>query len=148
MLKVPFVNYKLQYQNLKPEIDKTLQDVLERGDLILRSDVEKFEKSLADFLGVKYAVGVNSGTDALIFSLKASGVKPGDEVITVSHTFFATVEAIVHNGAKPVLVEVGEDYLMDMVKVEAAITSKTKAIMPVHLNGRTCDIEKLMEIAG
>src|SRR3989344_4486177 len=147
MLKVPFVNYKLQYQNLKPEIDKTLQDVLERGDLILRSDVEEFEKSLADFLGVKYAVGVNSGTDALIFSLKAAGVKSGDEVITVSHTFFATIEAIVHNGARPVLVEVLEDYLMDTDKIEAAITPKTKAILPVHLNGRVCDMEKIMIIA-
>jgi len=146
MLKVPFVNYKLQYQNLKSEIDRAIQDVLERGDLILRQDVEQFEKNLADFLGVKYAIGVNSGTDALIFSLKAAGIKPGDEVITVSHTFFATIEAIIHNGAKPVLIEVGEDFLIDADKVELAITSRTKAILPVHLNGRTCDMEKLMAI--
>ena len=145
--KVPFVGYKIQYQNLKSEIDKAIQDVLQRGDLILRRDVEEFEKNLASFLGMKYTIGVNSGTDALIFAIMAAGIGPGDEVITVSHTFFASVESIHHCGATPILIEVGEDFDMDMGKVEEAITKKTKAVIPVHLNGRVCDMEKLMEIA-
>lgn len=145
--KVPFVNYSLQYHNLEKEIDSAIKDVLNRGDFILRSDVEEFEKNLAGFLGVKYAVGVNSGTDALIFSLRALGIGPGDEVITVSHTFAASITSVLHVGAKPVLVEVKEDFTMDPEAVKNAITEKTKAILPVHLNGRTCDMEKLMEIA-
>jgi aminotransferase EvaB len=145
--KVPFVNYPLQYQNLKREIDEAFQDVLQRGDLILRKDVEDFEKNVAAFTHTAYAVGVNSCSDALIFSLKAAGIGEGDEVITVSHTFFSTIEAIVHSGAIPILVDVGKDYLMDMDKVEEAITSNTRAVIPVHLNGRVCDMEKLMDIA-
>ena len=145
--KVPFVGYKLQYQNLKSEIDKVIQDVLQKGDLILRSDVQEFEKNIASFLGVKYGVGVNSCTDAMILSLEAAGIGLGDEVITVSHTFFATIEAIHRVGAKPVLVEVGEDFNIDMDKLEEAITEKAKAIIPVHLNGRVCDMGRLMEIA-
>ncbi len=108
--KVPFVNYPLAYWNLEKEIDSAIKDVLNRGDLLLREDVEKFEKNLASFTGTSYAVGVNSGADALIFSLKAAGVGPGDEVITVSHTFAASIASIVHVGAKPVLVDVGEDF--------------------------------------
>ena len=145
--KVPFVNPGLQYRRLKKEILPLIDDVLLRGDLILRKDVEKFEKNWARFCQTKYAVGVNSGTDALFLSLKAAGVGKGDEIITVSHTFVASVAIIVHSGAKPILVDVGEDFLMDMEKVESAITKKTKAIIPVHLNGRVCDMERLMRIA-
>lgn len=148
MIKVPFVNYSLQYKNLEAEIDAAMKSVLSRGDLIMRSDVEEFEKIMAEFLGVKYFISLNSGTDALIFALKSAGIGPGDEVITVSHTFIASIASIVHCGAKPVLVDVKEDFTMDMEKAEAAITSKTKAILPVHLNGRMCDMEKLMEIAS
>ena len=146
--KVPFVNHPLQYRNLKPEINSAVQNVLKRGDLILRSDVENFEKSLAAFLNVKYAVGLNSGTDAIIFALKAAGIGPKDEVITVSHTFVASVAAIVHCGATPLLVDVKEDdFTIDTDKIEEVITPKTKAIIPVHLNGRTSDMEKLMAVA-
>ncbi len=145
--KVPFVNYPLQYKNLEKEIDGAIKRVLTNGDLILRQDVEDFEKNMAGFLGVKYAIGVNSCTDALIISLMAAGIKEGDEVITVSHTFFATIEAIHHCGATPVLIEVGEDFVMDVSKIEQAITKKTKAIIPVHLNGHMVDMEKLMDIA-
>lgn len=145
--KVPFVNYPLQYHNLEKEIDKTIKDVLNRGDLILRADVEEFEKNLANFLGVKYVIGLNSGTDALILSLKAVGLGPGDEVITVSHTFVASISSIVQVGAKPILIEVKEDFTMDVEKIEEAIGPKTKAILPVHLNGRVCNMERLMEIA-
>lgn len=146
--KVPFVNYSLQYKNLEEEIDRAIKDTLSRGDLILRSDVEKFEKKLASLVGTKYAVGVNSCSDALIFSLMASGVGEGDEVITVSHTFFATIEAIVHVGGTPILIDVGEDFLMDADQLEETITPNTKAIIPVHLNGRICDMEKITEIAN
>ena len=145
--KVPFVNYPLQYYNLEKEIDATIKRVLKKGDLILRSDVEEFEKNMANFVGTKYAIGVNSCTDALIFSLKTAGIKKGDEVITVSHTFFSTLEVIVHCGAKPILIDVGEDFVMDVTKINEAITSKTKAVIPVHLNGHMCDMEKLVAIA-
>jgi len=145
--KVPFVNYPLQYQILKNEIDAAIQDVLRRGDLILREDVEKFERSLADFIGTKYVVALNSGTDGLFFSLKVAGIGEGSEVITVSHTFVASISAIVQAGAVPVLVDVKEDFLMDAEKIEEAITLKTKAIMPVHINGRVCDMDRLTNIA-
>jgi len=146
-MKVPFVNYPRQYHHLEKEIDETIKRVLSTGQLILRQDVEDFERSLANYLGVKYAVGVNSCTDALIFSLRAAGLKAGDEVITVSHTFFATIEAIVHCGATPILVDVGQDFLMDMNELEKTITPKTKAVLPVHLNGRVGDMEKLTAIS-
>lgn len=146
-MKVPFVNYPLQYKNLESEIDSAIKHVLEEGQLILRQDVEDFEKGLADFLGVKHVVGLNSGTDALIFALKSAGIGSGDEVITVSHTFWASIEAIVHAGATPVLIEVGEDFVMNTDRIEEAITEKTKAILPVHLNGRVCDMDKIMKIA-
>lgn len=141
------MGYKIQYKVLRDEILKTIDDVLSRGDLILRKDTEEFEKSLAEFVGVKYAVGLNSCTDALFLSLKALNIGQGDEVITVSHTFVASIATIFQTGATPVLVDVGEDFLMDMDKVEAAITEKTKAIIPVHLNGRMCDMDKVQDIA-
>ena len=146
--KVPFVNYSLQYKNLEKEIDAAIKKVLSEGQLILREDVERFEKKLAEFLGVKYVVSLNSGTDALIFALKSAGIGPGDEVITVSHTFFATIEAIIHNGAKPVFVEVREDFLINPNQIEEKITKKTKAIIAVHYNGRMCEMDKIMEIAA
>jgi dTDP-4-amino-4,6-dideoxygalactose transaminase len=145
--RVPFVNYPLQYRNLEKELDTAIKRVLTSGDLILRSDVEEFEKNIANFVGTKYAVGVNSCTDALILSLKAAGIGEDDEVITVSHTFFATIEAIVHCRAKPILVEVGEDFVMGVKGARKAITHKTKAVIPVHLNGRLCDMEEIVKIA-
>jgi dTDP-4-amino-4,6-dideoxygalactose transaminase len=145
--KVPFVNYPLQYKILKKEINKAIKSVLIRGDLILRRDVEGFERKLAEFTGAKYAVGLNSGTDALYFSLKALNIGKGDEVITVSHTFVASIAVISQNGAIPVLVDVGGDYLMDTERIEKVISKKTKAIIPVHLNGRMCDMGKIMKIA-
>lgn len=145
--RAPFVNYHLQYKNLEKEIDAAIKDVLNRGDLILRKDVDDFEKNLTSFLGVKDAVGVNSCTDAMILSLKAAGIGPGDEVVTVSHTFFATIEAIYHSGAKPILIDVREDFLMDPEKIEEVITERTRAILPVHLNGRVCQMDRIMEIS-
>jgi dTDP-4-amino-4,6-dideoxygalactose transaminase len=147
MYKVPFVGYKIQYQNIKEEIDTAMQDVLGRGDLILRRDNDEFEEKLAEFIGTKYVIGLNSGTDALFLSLLALDIKRGDEVITVSHTFIASIAAIVQSGATPILVEVGEDFEIDADKIESVITEKTKAIIPVHYNGRMADMDKIMEIA-
>lgn len=146
--KVPFVDYPKQYRSMEKEIDAAIKEVLLNGDFILREQLRQFENNIASLVGVKYAVGLNSGTDALYLSLLAAGVGHGDEVITVAHTFLATVGAIVNCGAKPVLVDVKPDFNMSVDDVEAAITPQTKAIIPVHLNGRPCDMEKLMEIAA
>jgi dTDP-4-amino-4,6-dideoxygalactose transaminase len=146
-MRIPFVNYPLQYKILKQEIDSAIQNVLEQGDLILRKDVDEFEKNLADFVGTEYAVGLNSGTDALFFSLLAAGIGKGDEVITVSHTFIASISTIIQAGAKPVLIDVADDYLIDANELEKAITPKTKAIIPVYLNGRMPDMDRIMDIA-
>ncbi len=145
--RVRFVNYPEQYRRLRPEIDSAILRVLENGDFILRRDVRDFEERIAARLGVKHAIGLNSGTDALYLSLLALGVGKGDEVITVSHTFLATVGAIVNCGATPVLVDVGEDFNMDMDLAARAVTARTKAIIPVHLNGRMCDMRKVMDLA-
>ena len=146
--KVPFVDYAKQYHTYEEEIIAAIKKALSKGDLILREEVRQFEHNIADFLGLHYAVGVNSCTDAMYFSLLAVGIKSGDEVITVAHTFVATVADIVHCGATPILVDIGDDHPINANLVEEAITPRTKAIIPVHLNGRTCNMEKLMKIAS
>jgi dTDP-4-amino-4,6-dideoxygalactose transaminase len=145
--KVPFVNYPEHYRRIWDETMAALTDVLSHGDLIMRAHLKQFEDSIAVMCGSKYAIGLNSGTDAIWLSLVAAGIKPGDEVITVAHTFVATVAVIIHCGAKPVLIDIGDDYNMDVSQLEAAVTSRTKAVIPVHLNGRCCEMDKLMEIA-
>jgi dTDP-4-amino-4,6-dideoxygalactose transaminase len=148
-MKVDFINssYRRYYKDHKAQIMKALDKCFSKGDFILREDCDKFEKNLADFCGAKYAVGVNSGTDALKISYRALGCKPGDEVITVGHTFIASIEEIVHLGAKPILIDVGEDGLMNVDQIEAAITDKTVGIVPVHLSGKVCDMPRIMKIA-
>jgi len=146
--RVRFVNPQEHYRRLKPEIDHALVDTLERGDLVLRQQLRDFETNLAEFVGVKYAVGLNSGYHALHFALLASGAGPGDEVITAGHTFLATVSAIVHTGATPVLAEVRDDFNLDLDDVEQKITERTKVLLPVHLNGRICHMEPLMALAA
>ena len=146
--RVPFVDAREHYRRLKPEVDHALMDALERGDLVARQQLRDFESHLAAYVGVKYAVGVNSGYHALHLSMVAAGIGPGDEVITSGHTFVATVSAIVHAGATPVLVDVGDDGNMDPEGVEAAVTPRTKAIVPVHLNGRLCDMRRLEALAS
>jgi len=145
--KVPFVNFPKHFKTYEKEFMGTIREVLTKGDLILRHHTSDFEKNLAEYVGTKYAIGLSNGTSSLILSLRVSGIKAGDEVITVSHTFMATISAIVLNGAIPVLVDVNKDFNMNMDEVERAITPKTKAIIPVHLNGRICDMERLMNIA-
>ncbi len=145
--KVKYIDYPTQYQRMKDEILRVIDETLAAGDVMLRGQLRDFESHLADFVGTRYAVGVGNCTDALRLALHAAGVGVGDEVITVSHTMVATVAAIHHNGATPVLVDIGDDHNMDPEAVEKAVTPRTKAIIPVHLNGRLCNMERLMAIA-
>jgi dTDP-4-amino-4,6-dideoxygalactose transaminase len=145
---IPFVDLKAQYRSLKPEIDRAIQQVLDESQYILGPAVSAFERDFAAFCQTTEAIGVNSGTSALHLALLAVGVRPGDEVITVPFTFVATVSAIEYAGARPVLVDVEPDYwTMDPAKLEAAITPRTKAIMPVHLYGQPADMDPILAIA-
>ena len=145
--KVPFVNYKRQYQQLKGEFDGVFEEVMSGGDFILRRHLEVFEKEIAAFVGTKHAIGVNTGTDALYLSAHALEFGPDDEVITVAHTFVSTVGAIVQCGGTPMLVDVRDDFNIDVDRIEEAITTKTKGIIPVHLNGHACEMDRIMELA-
>ncbi|MBC7350134.1 MAG: DegT/DnrJ/EryC1/StrS family aminotransferase [Candidatus Aminicenantes bacterium] len=145
--KVRYVYPDRLYRILKKELDAAYFEVMSKGDFIDRQQLRRFEEDLASFVGTKYAVGLNSGYDALHISLRAAGIGNGDEVIVPAHTFVASASAIVNVGAKPVLVDVAKDFNIDCEKIEEAITPKTKAIMPVHLNGYMCDMVRIMEIA-
>lgn len=145
---IPFVDLRREYQEIKEEINQAIQRVLESGWFILGEELKAFEKEFAEYLGVKHAVGVNSGSDALYLAIKALGIGNGDEVITVSHTFISTVDAITRNGAKPVFVDIDpETYTIDVNQIEEKITERTKAILPVHLYGHPADMDPIMEIA-
>jgi dTDP-4-amino-4,6-dideoxygalactose transaminase len=133
---------------MEAEVMETIRSVLAGGDLVMRQQMLDFEEHLAAFVGTGEAVGVSNCTDGLRLTLEALGVGPGDEVITVAHTFVATMAAIHHLGAQPVLVDVGDDHNMDVDLVERAITPQTKVIIPVHLNGRLTRMDRLMEIAS
>jgi dTDP-4-amino-4,6-dideoxygalactose transaminase len=147
-MNVPFLDLKAQYASIKGEINAAIQEVLDSCAFAGGPFVEKFEKEWASYCGVKYAVGVGSGTDALWLALLALGVGPGDEVITVPNSFLATAEAISLAGATPVFVDVDpRTYTMDPALVEAAITKRTRAIIPVHIFGQTADMDPIMEIA-
>lgn len=146
--QVPFVDPRKHYRSLKPLIDSAIEDCLAHGDLIDRHQLREFEEHLAAFAGVKYAVGVSSGYHALELALRAAHIGPGDEVITVAHTFVATISAIVNVGARPVLVDISYDYNMDPAAFGAAITKRTKAVIPVSLNGRSCQMDCIMNIAN
>jgi dTDP-4-amino-4,6-dideoxygalactose transaminase len=145
---IPIVDLQAQYRALKPEIDAAVLQVFEQAQFILGPAVAAFERDFAAFCGTRETVGVSSGTSALHLALLAAGVGPGDEVITVPYTFVATVAAIEYTGARPVLVDVEPDFwTMDPAKIEAAITPRTKAIMPVHLYGQPADMDPILEIA-
>jgi len=145
--KVRFIDPPRNYSLIKDEIDAAYFRVMESGQLIMRDELKRFEENLAAFTGTKYAVGVNSGYDALQVCIRALGIGPGDEVIVPAHTFVASASAIVNHGAKAVLVDVGSDHNIACDLIEAAITPATRAIMPVHLNGLMADMPKVMEIA-
>ena len=141
-------NPKAQYLAHKSEIDTAIAHVLDEGWYILGKEVQAFEEEFSTYIGVDHAIGVGNGTDALHLSLRACDIGQGDEVITVSHTAIATVAAIELAGATPVLVDVEADsYTIDPVQLQKAITSKTKAIIPVHLYGQPADLETILQIA-
>ena len=147
-IKVKFVEPAKVYRMIKNELDAAYFEVMGKGDLIDRGQLKSFENNLAAFVGTKYAVGLNSGYDALHMSLRAAGIGAGDEVIVPAHTFVASASAIVNVGAKPVLVDVGKDFNIDVDKIEEVISPRTKAIMAVHLSGYMADMVRIMEIAG
>ena len=145
---IPVMNVQRQYASLQEELDKAALEVLHSGGYILGPKVAEFEKQFAEYCGAKYAVGVGNGTDALVIALLAAGVGEGDEVITTAMTFVSTAEAIAQVGAKPVFVDITPDtYTMDPSKLEAAFTSKTKAVIPVHIYGQAADMDAINEIA-
>ncbi len=144
---IPFFNYSEVFSSTEGEFVEIFQDVLRRGAFIQQNDLLEFEQNLAKFLGVKFAFGVANCTDGMIIAMKVIGIKPGDEVIFPSHTFVASAASIHFAGGTPVPVECGPDHLMDPAAIEKAITSKTKAILPVQLNGRTCNMDEIQKIA-
>jgi len=145
---IPLLDIKAQYASIKSEIDAAVLGVLASGQYVLGDEVARFEQEFADYCNVKHAVAVNTGTSALHLTLLAAGVGPGDEVITVPFTFVATVSAICYTGARPVFVDVEPETLtMDPAEVEAKITSRTKAILPVHLYGQMAEMDAIKAVA-
>ncbi|HFQ13973.1 MAG TPA: DegT/DnrJ/EryC1/StrS family aminotransferase [Gammaproteobacteria bacterium] len=145
---IPMVDLKGQYQTLKQEIQAALAETFDNAHFILGPNVQAFEKEAAEYLGVKHAISCASGTDALHLALLAAGIGAGDEVITTAFTFIATAEAIDYVGAVPVFVDIEPDsFNIDPAKIEAAITDKTTAILPVHLFGQPADMDAIMAIA-
>jgi dTDP-4-amino-4,6-dideoxygalactose transaminase len=147
-IKVPYLDLKAQYQSIKPEIDAAIARVLDSCQFVLGPEVAAFEQEFAAYCGAAECIALNSGTSALHLALLAAGVGPGDEVITVPFTFVASVSAVTYAGARPVLVDIDpRTFTMDPAAIEAAITPRTKAILPVHLYGQTADMDPIMEIA-
>ena len=145
---IPLVDLKTQYATIRDEVRQAIDEVLDSMQVTIGPNVRAFDKEWAEYCGTTQSIGVGSGTDALQLAIRACGVSSGDEVITVSHTFFATVEAIVYANARPILVDVDESsMLMDIGSVASRITPRTKAIIPVHLYGRTVDIKPLRQLA-
>ncbi len=147
-MKIPLVDIKQQHQSIRRELEKTIRQVFDSNQFVLGGDVDRFEREAADFLGCRYAVGVASGTDALLLSLVALGIGRGDEVITTPSTYFATVGAILHAGAKPVFVDIAPDtYTINTSLIKRKISRKTKVILPVHLYGQCAEMESILTIA-
>ncbi|MGB9862607.1 MAG: DegT/DnrJ/EryC1/StrS family aminotransferase [Candidatus Saccharicenans sp.] len=147
-MKIPMVDLIAQYEFIENEIDEAIKRVLKSGQFILGPELKALEKEIAEYCGCQYGIGVASGTDALMLTLRALGIGPGDEVITTPFTFIATASAISHCGAKPVFVDIDpRTYNINPDLIEEEITEKTKAIIPVHLYGQPADMDKIMEIA-
>lgn len=147
-MKIPFFDYARMYATEKAIVSPVIEDVLRRSDFILREDLVKFEDQLARYMDIRGVIGVANGTDAIWLSLIASGIKFGDEVIIPSHTYIATADAIKFVGGVPVLVDCSEDHLIDVNAIGDAITPRTRAIIPVNLNGRACDLTSITELAN
>jgi len=148
LIKVPYLDLKAQYQSIKPEIDAAIARVLDSCQYVLGSEVAGFEQEFGAYCEAAECIAVNSGTSALHLALLAAGVGPGDEVITVPYTFVASVAAITYSGARPVLIDIDpRSFTMNPAAIEAAITPRTKAIMPVHLYGQPADMDPIIEVA-
>lgn len=147
MRSIPYVNLKEQHVLLKAEILEAVSKVLDESNFILGNEVEEFEKTIASYCSTKYAIGVNSGTDALFLILKAYGIGLGDEVITAPNSFLASASVIIAAGAKPVFADIRDDLNINPEQIELKITKKTKAIIPVHLNGKPADMGPIMALA-
>lgn len=147
-MKVTSLDLKRQYESIREEINKAVLEVIASQSFILGPFVESFERAIAEFCCVKHAIGVSSGTDAILLALMACGIKRGDEVITTPFTFFATASSIARLGAVPVFVDINPfTYNMDGDKITSAVTGKTKAIMPVHLYGQCADMDAILKVA-
>lgn len=146
-VKVPFFDWAGLYAERADEFDRIISATLRRGGFILQKDVDEFEQNLARYLGIKHVVALADGTNAILLGLRAIGLRPGDEVIIQSHSFIAAAQSIHFAGGVPVPIELGDDWLMDVSAIEAAITPRTRAIMPVHVNGRICDMDPILDIA-
>lgn len=145
-MKIPFFNYSSAFQQLEEDFVQIFKDVLGKGAFIQQAELEDFERNLAKYLGVKYAFGVGNATDGLTMIWRSIGLRPGDEVIFPSHTMVATAAAIVHAGGIPIPVDCGDDHLIDCNAIEEAITSRTRGICPVQLNGRTANMDQILKI--
>ncbi|HUQ19465.1 MAG TPA: DegT/DnrJ/EryC1/StrS family aminotransferase [Gemmatimonadaceae bacterium] len=145
---IPFFNYRGAFASREDEFIEIIRDVIRRGAFIQQSDLAEFEGALAAYLRVPFALGVANATDGLVIALKACGLKAGDEVIFPSHTMVASAASIAHAGGVPVPADCGPDHLMDAESVRASITERTRALMPVQLNGRTCNMDELEKIAS
>src|SRR3989338_1499766 len=147
LMNIPYVDLAEQHVPIKSKLLEAVSKILDHGKFVLGEEVAEFEQRFAQLCGVQYAAALNSGTDALILALRALGVGSGNEVITVANSFVSSASCIVCAGAKPVFVDVGEDYLMDPALIEKAITPRTKAILPVHWTGRPADMAAIIAIA-
>ena len=145
--KVPYTDFRAQFYNNRKFFLDEFERVMSNGSFILRDDVKKFEYNIAKYLKVRHVIGLNSGTDALLFSLSSLGIERNSEIISVAHTHIATLSAIRHIGCIPRLVDISEDFNININEIEKNITNKTKAIVPVHMNGRSCEMDKILKIA-
>jgi len=147
MKKVRYINLPLQFENTKSEIMDKITEICTSGSFILGKELSLFEKNFSSYVGTKHALGVGNGTDAMIMIMKALRIGPGDEVITAPNSFIASTSSIILAGAKPVFVDSGSDFNINVDLIEAAITKKTKAILPIHLTGKPANMSAIMKIA-